>query len=278
MESKRDGGVGTLFNNYVSSKTRLVDTQDLSTVNAPKKRGRKRKILTEQEMVDKKERRRSQNQKAAQTLRNKRERQMNELKEQVELLVKEKSQLETLVHNLQEEKQQYLLQLQVQKAQNDASSRTGSPNGSIARVGVISESAALVDMPSGMTYNPSQLITSMFLVSVCAIHCVYQSLVMCNTPNRQRTTSLRPSLHLLPTIPLASLTTTTCMISSELHPSQQLHHLHLLKRLLIFLAILSSRPLLNQDWISSIRICGVEQENSCRWRNKYYHPVSVIVE
>jgi len=53
MDSKREG-VGALFDDYVMSKTRLVDTQDFSTVNAPKKRGRKRKILTEQEALEKK--------------------------------------------------------------------------------------------------------------------------------------------------------------------------------------------------------------------------------
>jgi len=276
MENKRDSGVGTLFNNYVSSKTRLVDTQDLSTVNAPKKRGRKRKILTEQEMVDKKERRRSQNQKAAQTLRNKRERQMNDLKEQVELLVKEKSELETLVHNLQEEKQQYLLQLQIQKTKNDASSSGGgSPNGSIARIGVISESAELVDMPSGMTYNPSQLITNMLVVSLCVMHCVFQwSLVMMfDTTHTRRTKSRHPYLHLSLPIPSTSLTATAPMSSSKLHPYQLPNLLHL-KPVLIFLAILSSRPLLSRGWNSSIPLCGREQEISCKWR-KYDHLVSV---
>jgi len=170
METKRDG-VGTLFNHYVSSKTRLVDTDDLATVNAPKKRGRKRKILTDQELIEKKERRRCQNQKAAQTLRNKRERQMTELKEQVETLTKQKGDLEHMVQQLLEEKQSYLSQLKVTPTTVPSKQKVATTTKSVTAL----ESAELVDLPSGATYGPSQLFASLLMLW-CVIQFVCQRL------------------------------------------------------------------------------------------------------
>jgi len=258
MEAKRDG-VGSLFNNYVSSKTRLVDTQDLATVNAPKKRGRKRKILTDQETLEKKERRRCQNQKAAQTLRNKRERQMNELKEQVESLTKQKGQLEALVQQLQDEKKTYLFELQTQtKTTSSAPKKATTPGKMIestTKNGVTFESAALVDMPSGVTHDPSLLMSSMFLV-YCLIQLVSQWCLPNEAPRARPHSNSHTQLQL--SLPIPSSIPTN----------------HYLIRLLIFLSILSHRshPLhqkqgpQNQNSRSSLitQTCGLA--TSYKWK------------
>jgi len=87
---------------------------------------------------------------------------MNDLKEQVEILTKEKGQLEALVQQLQDEKRKYLVSLQttltpVTKQKEVLASQ---PTKSVATF----ESAELVDMPSEVTCTPSQLLASAFLV------------------------------------------------------------------------------------------------------------------
>jgi chlorite dismutase len=268
MESKRDG-VGVLFNTYVTSKTRLVDTQDFSSVNAPKKRGRKRKVLTEQEATEKKERRRSQNQKAAQTLRNKRERQMNELKEQVEALTKEKGHLETLVHQLQQEKQTYLVLIKQQQQPSTSSSSpttktTPTVNTSqallLAHTPTKSvntfESAELVDMPSEVTYTQSQVLVSVMFMW-CAIQTAAAAATLSLASLPFSVNNQQPTLcHTL-----------ALMCSQKAQPtSKEILSLHW-KHLLIFLSTLSCLPPLpltetpahTQTWTSLAltQTCGI---------------------
>jgi len=269
MESKRDG-VGVLFNTYVTSKTRLVDPQDFSAVNTPKKRGRKRKVLTEQEAVDKKERRRSQNQKAAQTLRNKRERQMNDLKEQVEALTKEKGHLETLVHQLQQEKQTYLVLIKQQQTSSSSPTTKITTTVTTPQASLLAhtptksvntfESAELVDMPSEVTYTQSQVLVSVMFMW-CAIQAAAAAtlslsslLFSANNSNNQQRFRSRP---------LSLMCSQTAQPTSKEILTLSLHWKHLL----IFLSThsclpplpLTETPTQTQTWTSlaPTQTCGI---------------------
>jgi len=182
---------------------------------------------------------------------------MNELKEQVESLTKQKGELEALVQQLQDEKKTYLLELQTQTTTSSAPKKaTGKMIESTTKNGVTFESAALVDMPSGVTHDPSLLMSSMFLV-YCLMQLVSQWCPPSEIPRAHPHSNSRTQLQL-------SLPITSSSIPANYY----------LIRLLIFLSTLSHRfhPLhqkqgpQNQNYRSSLntQTCGLS--TSYKWK------------